>query len=194
MARTWFAVLATTAALSATAGAQTPAPGQQVATHDHGAPAGKLGSVHFATSCRPAVQGEFDRGVALLHSFWFSAAVKSFNTVLEGDPACVMAHWGIAMSWWSNPFGGFRTPQAVKAGLAATDAARNLTGGTARERAYLAAVDLLFRDTATRDQRTRTVVDGSAAVGNAASQPRGRRGRVQSKTLIASSGDMFTQP
>ena len=88
--------------------------------HEHGTPAGRLGQVHFATSCAPAVQPEFDRGVALLHSFWFSAAIESFNTVLKTDPRCAMAHWGIAMSWWGNPFAGIRSPQALAAGLAAT--------------------------------------------------------------------------
>ena len=157
MARTSIAVVAMTAVLSAAAGAQTPSPSQPPATHDHGAPGGKLGSAHFATSCARGVQPEFDRGVALLHSFWFSAAVDSFNTVLKADPTCLMAHWGIAMSWWSNPFGGFRTPQALAAGLATADTARAIAGGSERERAYLAAVDLLFRDVPTRDQRTRTV-------------------------------------
>ena len=61
--------------------------GQQPEQHDHGAPAGRLGTVPFVTSCAPAVQNEFDRGVALLHSFWFSAAIESFNRVLEGRPA-----------------------------------------------------------------------------------------------------------
>ena len=144
-------------ALAITAGAQTPPREQQPATHDHGEPARQLGTVHFATSCAPGVRPEFDRAVALLHSFWFSAAVESFNAVLKSDPTCVMAHWGIAMSWWSNPFGGFRTAQALQAGLAASDAARAIPGATARERAYVAAVDQLFRDAATRDQRTRTV-------------------------------------
>ncbi len=125
--------------------------------HEHGAAAGRLGQVHFATSCAPAVQQEFDRGVALLHSFWFSAAIESFNTVLKTDPRCAMAHWGIAMSWWGNPFAGIRSPQALAAGLAATTAARASGGGTDREKAYVAAVDLLFRDVSTIDQRTRTV-------------------------------------
>jgi hypothetical protein len=130
---------------------------QQAEQHDHGGHGGRLGTVHFTTSCAPAVQKEFDRGVALLHSFWFSAAIQSFNSVLKGDPRCVMAHWGIAMSWWGNPFGGFRSPQALKAGLSAADAARNSGAGTDREKAYVAAVDLLFRDAATRDQRSRSV-------------------------------------
>jgi hypothetical protein len=130
---------------------------QQTDQHDHGAASGRLGAVHLTTSCAPAVQKEFDRGVALLHSFWFSAAIDAFTTVLKSDPRCVMAHWGIAMSWWGNPFGGFRSPQALQAGLAATAAGKASGAGTDREKAYLAAVELLFRDATTLDQRTRTV-------------------------------------
>ncbi len=125
--------------------------------HDHGAPAGRIGAVHFETSCATAVQKEFDRGVALLHSFWFSAAIESFRTVLQADPRCVMAHWGIAMSWWSNPFTSFRSPQALAAGLAAVDSAKASGAGTDREKAYVAAVELLFRDASPANQRARTV-------------------------------------
>jgi len=149
-------VAAGIAVLSVTLGAQTPA-APQPATHDHAGPAPKLGTVHFATSCAPAVREEFDRGVALLHSFWFSAAIESFARVLAEDASCRMAHWGIAMSWWSNPFGGFRTPQALKTGAAAVDAAKAVPGGTPRERAYVDAVSELYRDAATRDQRSRVV-------------------------------------
>lgn len=144
-------------ALSVTLGAQAPSPAQPPATHDHGTPARQLGAVHFDTSCAPAARADFDRGVALLHSFWFSAAIDSFNAVLAADPGCVMAHWGIAMSWWSNPFGGFRTPQALDTGRATVEAARRLPGGTPRERAYVDAVGQLYHDAATRDQRTRIV-------------------------------------
>jgi tetratricopeptide (TPR) repeat protein len=146
--------------------------------HGHGASPGRLGTVHFATSCAPAVQPTFDRGIALLHSFWFSAAVESFTAVLKDDPRCVMAHWGIAMSWWGNPFGGFRAPQALAAGLAASDAARANGAGSDRERAYLAAVDTLFRDAATRDQRTRTLAYEKAMEALAARYPDDAEARI----------------
>ena len=55
--------------------------------HDHGSATGRLGTVHFATSCNRTVSQEFDRGVALLHSFWFSAAIEAFNGVLKTDPS-----------------------------------------------------------------------------------------------------------
>ena len=67
--------------------------------HDHGAPE-QLGTVSFPTSCSPAVQAEFQRGVALLHSFAYSAAESTFREVAEKDPGCAMAHWGIAMSYY----------------------------------------------------------------------------------------------
>ena len=143
--------IATTLTLGITTTLAVAVPAQQ---HDHGAAPGRLGAVHFATSCAPAVQKDFDRGIALLHSFWFSAAIESFNSVLKTDPQCVMAQWGIAMSWWGNPFAGFRSPQAMKTALTALDAAKASGAGTDREKAYLAAVDLLFRDAATVDQRT----------------------------------------
>lgn len=125
--------------------------------HDHGSPTGRLGTVHFATSCNTAVAQEFDRGVALLHSFWFSAAIEAFNGVLTNDPNCAMAHWGIAMSWWGNPFGGFRSPQALQAGLASVEKGKAAETRTERERGYIAAVEAIFKDAATISQRARTL-------------------------------------
>jgi hypothetical protein len=128
--------------------------------HDHpegAAPPDRLGTVHFATSCNPAVEKDFDRSVALLHSFWFSAAIEAFQGVLAKDPACAMAHWGIAMSWWGNPFGGFRPPKAIEDGTAAVEKAKAANAKTERERDYIAAVELLYKDAATVDQRTRTL-------------------------------------
>jgi hypothetical protein len=130
------------------------------AQHDHpegGNPPDRLGKVHFPTSCSAAVEKDFDRSVALLHSFWFSAAIKAFQGVLEKDPSCAMAQWGIAMSWWGNPFGGFRPPKAIEDGTAAVEKAKAANAKTERERDYIAAVALLYKDAATVDQRTRTL-------------------------------------
>lgn len=160
-----------TAALAWSMTLASASAGQQPEQHAHGAPPARLGTVHFATSCTPALRQEFDRGVAQLHSFWFSAAIESFNAVLKKDPTCAMAHWGIAMSWWSNPFGGFRSPQALKAGLAAVDAAKASGAGTDREKAYIAAVERLFRDAASVDQRTRILAYEKAMEALSATYP-----------------------
>ena len=68
-------------------------------THNHGAPE-KLGKVSFPTSCAPAVQPQFDRAVALLHSFAYTEAENAFQAVAKQDPNCAMAHWGIAISYF----------------------------------------------------------------------------------------------
>ena len=62
------------------------------------APPEQLGKVYFPTSCSPAVKKQFDRALALLHSFWAKDAIEGFNAVLQQDPDCVIAYWGIAMA------------------------------------------------------------------------------------------------
>jgi len=66
--------------------------------HHHSMTAEELGTVHFATSCSPKVEADFNRGVALLHSFWYEEAEKTFRRVAKEDRKCAMADWGIAMS------------------------------------------------------------------------------------------------
>jgi hypothetical protein len=60
----------------------------------------QLGLVHFPVSCSASVQKPFERGVALLHSFWYEEAEKEFEDIAKDDPRCAMAHWGVAMSIW----------------------------------------------------------------------------------------------
>src|SRR6476660_5372562 len=117
----------------------------------------KLGSVHFDTSCSAAVAGDFDRAMALLHSFEFPAAIAGFEQVLKSDPACGIAAWGIAMSVWGNPFSGLRAPRVIQDGQAAVDRAQTIGAKTAREREYIDAVGLLYRNANVNDQRTRTM-------------------------------------
>src|SRR5262245_10775193 len=67
---------------------------------------GQLGRVKFANSCDAKVQAEFERGVAMLHSFWYSAAETTFRDVLAKDPTCSIANWGIAAILMANPLAG----------------------------------------------------------------------------------------
>ena len=57
----------------------------------------KLGKPSFPTSCDPKEQAEFERGVAMIHSYWFLIARRTFEGVLRQDPACATAYWGIAL-------------------------------------------------------------------------------------------------
>jgi hypothetical protein len=142
--------LALTAVLL-TAGA-VPANGQE---HAHPAGVENLGTVHFETSCAPAVREMFDRGMALLHSFEFGRAVAAYETTLRQDSSCAMAAWGIAMSRWTNPFAvGVRSPQQIEQGRAAVEQARRIRAKTEREREYIDAVANLFEN-AGRPQQVR---------------------------------------
>ena len=125
--------------------------------HPQGASGERLGTVHFPTSCSPMVAPKFDRAVALLHSFEFGASIKAFNEVLAADSTCAMAHWGIALSRWTNPMAvGNRAPALLRLGRESADAAM-LLGSTAseRERGYIQAVSQLYDDFEHKDQRTR---------------------------------------
>src|SRR5215470_12435043 len=84
-------------------------------THNHPPPA-KLGTVSFPTSCAPAVQQQFNRGVALLHSFAYSAANDAFQDVAKRDPQCAMAHWGSAMTYFHQLWEPLLPPATIVAG------------------------------------------------------------------------------
>ena len=127
--------------------------------HPEGAPTERLGTVHFATSCSPSVAPGFNRAVALLHSFEFRASIGAFNEVLAADSTCAMAHWGIALSRWSNPMAaGNRSVAQLQQGRQAVDAATRLgLRASERERGYIHAVGQLYDDFEHKDQRTRIV-------------------------------------
>jgi hypothetical protein len=133
----------------------------------------KLGTVHFPTSCSPTVAPQIDRAVALLHSFEFSGAIRSFQSVLAADSTCGMAQWGIALSQWTNPMAaGNRAPAQLEKGRQAADAATQLAShATERERGYIAAVATLYRDYERVDQRTRIVAYERAMADLVARQP-----------------------
>jgi hypothetical protein len=114
----------------------------------------KLGTVSFSTSCSSAIQPQFNRAVALMHSFQFASAIEAFQGILASDPSCSMAYWGIALSDWGNPFAsGLKSQTQLDAGLKAVEQGRGLPPKSERERAYVEAVARLYTDTATRTRR-----------------------------------------
>ncbi len=125
--------------------------------HAGGAPSEKLGQVQFETSCAPAVRGDFNRAVALLHSFEFRPALDGFNRVLDRDPSCAIAYWGIALCHWQNPFSGIKTGPGLDRGRAAAEKGLATGSPTPRERAFIAAVAELYKDAASTSHRDRTL-------------------------------------
>jgi len=153
--------------------ALVPAPPALAQDHAASHASEKLGTVHFPTTCAPSVAPRMDRAVALLHSFEFGAAIRAFDAVLAADSTCAMAHWGLALSRWSNPMAAIvRTPAQLAPGRRAADAAARLGGGTTeRERGYIAAVGALYRDYERVGQATRIVNYERAMADLVARQP-----------------------
>ncbi len=124
--------------------------------HNHSAPE-KLGRVSFPISCAPVVQEQFDRGVALLHSFAYTAAENAFQGVAERDPRCAIAHWGMAMSYfhqlWEPPI----APATISIGQKEIQRAQQLAAGTERERQFIDALAPIYQDAATVPYRTRAL-------------------------------------
>ena len=100
------------------------------------------GAIDFPISCSPAVQAEFNRGVALLHSFFYEEARNIFTKVAAQDPACAMAQWGIAQSWW-HPIWAPPAPDEMKAGTAAAQQAMALASA-GRERLFIEAINAYY--------------------------------------------------
>src|SRR5271168_3587772 len=111
-----------------------------------GTPPEQLGLVSFANSCTPAVQAGFERGVALLHSFWWQEGEKTFREVLRRDPKCAIATWGIATILIGNPFLTGPTPAQAQQAQQVIELGRSLGASTERERLFIDAVAQYYAD------------------------------------------------
>jgi tetratricopeptide (TPR) repeat protein len=118
-------------------------------------PEEKLGTLSFATSCDPKVQAEFERGVAMIHSYWFLVARRVFEGVLQQDPSCAIAYWGIAMDQLGNSLVGPPPRAQADAAWAALEKAREIGAKTERERGWIDALRAYFRDHDKVDVETR---------------------------------------
>jgi hypothetical protein len=107
----------------------------------------KLGKVSFPTSCDPKVQADFERGVAMLHSYWFLYARRTFEGVLQQDPNCAMAYWGVAMDLLGNTLAALPPSRAnAEVAWAALEKARAIGVKTQRERDWIEALSAYYRD------------------------------------------------
>jgi hypothetical protein len=113
--------------------------------HQHTEPLEKIGKVSFPITCDQSVQKEFERGLALLHSFWYEEAQKSFEKVLNPDPHCAVAYWGQAMSiyrpLWNRP-----SASDLQNGRKFIQVAQTIDGNSRRERDYIDALAVFYGD------------------------------------------------
>ena len=147
----------------------SPSLGAQEA-HSHSAPE-KLGKVSFPTSCLPTVQQQFDRGVALLHSFAYTPAEKAFRGVAELDSRCAMAHWGIAMTYFHQLWDPPLSPATISTALREIQLAQQIGAGSERERKFINALGLIYQGADTVPYRTRAL-NYERAMGDLAAENR----------------------
>ena len=114
-----------------------------------------VGQVHFPVSASAPAQEQFNRAVAMLHSFWYEQLDDAFSKVSSDDPRCGMAYWGLAMSYyhplWSPP-----DRAALRKGWQAVQKARAVGAGSEREKEYIAAIEVFYKDWETVDHATRS--------------------------------------
>jgi tetratricopeptide (TPR) repeat protein len=114
----------------------------------------QFGEVHFPISCNAGVQEEFNLAVAMLHTFSFPAAAKTFTDISKKDPECAMAYWGLAATAIGSLYGGRPGPMALQ-GESAVKRAQAIGGKTPRERDYIATIAVFYGGADRVDYATR---------------------------------------
>ncbi len=119
---------------------------QEEHQHHHALSDEEVGSVHFRISCRAQLAGDFNRAVALLHSFQYEDARAAFTAIAERDPQCAMAQWGVAMSHYHGLWDNGDTAAGRVALKKAQEIAAANAKTTPREAAYIEALAEIYRE------------------------------------------------
>jgi hypothetical protein len=122
---------------------------------EHAGHGGEFGHVHFPISCSPRAQRDFDVAVAKLHSFFYPETTKAFRAIADVEPSCAMAFWGLAISEMPNPLVPPFAPAALARGRDWLEKARPAAEQTPRERDWIEALAVLYKDSDTLDEHTR---------------------------------------
>ena len=114
-----------------------------------------FGEVSFSLSCRYDLREKFNLGLTLIHSFEYAEAEKVFVSILDQDPECLMAYWATAMSILNHPLSFKQNPESLKRGEELLKVAKKLSPNNEREKDYIDAVSIYFKDWRTLDTQSR---------------------------------------
>ena len=160
------------AALVSVLGFGFTASAQEQHAHSHSnPPPEKLGTVTFPTSCAKSVQPRFERALALLHSFAYTASEQAFREVAEADPKCAIAHWGVAMSLYYELWEPPGAEDYLSKGAAEIERAKKAPNASPRERAFIDALAVYYADSRQVPPATRANAYAEAMAGVAARNP-----------------------
>jgi hypothetical protein len=145
--------------------------------HHHHDAGEKLGTVSFPTSCAPAVQAQFERGMALLYSFEYETALNQFEEIQKKDPGCAMAYWGQAMSLYHQLWDRPSKPE-LQRGADLLSKATGLKPPTPREHDYIQALTVFYTNTDKMDHEKRAEAYAKAMEGVHQRNPQDREAAV----------------
>jgi tetratricopeptide (TPR) repeat protein len=158
--------------------------------HDHSP---QLGKLSFETTCSPAAQAQFETGLRWLHSFEYQESERSFAKAAEADPACAIAHWGVAMSNY-HPLWAAPTPAEREKGVSAIAKAKAAGGKSERERDYVAALETFYRESDRVDHKTRALAYSEAMGQLHKRYPDDREAAVFYALSLVAAGTMDSDP
>jgi len=174
--------------LAAAALASASAPAEPA--HHHGP---QLGEIKFDTSCDSGAEARFREGLGWLHSFEYEQAARTFATAAAEDPACGIAHWGAAMSYY-HPLWAAPSPAELAKGSAALALARQATGTSARELAFIAALEAFYGDSERLDHKTRVLAYSTAMEQLSKRYPDDREAAIFHALSLIAAGTMDVDP
>ena len=114
---------------------------------------GQFGELKFSLSCNYETRPTFDLGMALLHSFQYTEAEKAFVKVIDADPNCPMAYWGVAMSIYHAAWFPPKEKELIK-GVEILKIAKALSMDE-KQRDYINAIDAFYTNWENEDHQTR---------------------------------------
>ena len=156
--------------------------------------AGRLGTVNFPNSCDPKVSADVERAVAMLHSFVYNVAEKSFADIYAADPSCAIATWGYASILMSNPLAGVGpTADNAKKAQAMLAKGRATPAKTERERDYVEAVGAYYDGWETRPEKERQVLRSKAYQALAAKYPNDDEAQIFNALYLAATQSQADQ-
>ena len=163
--------------------------GLQAGAHEGATRSDGLGDVHFSVSCTDAAQAKFHRAMALYHSFDWRGGKAAFDEIASLDPRCGMAYWGLAMVFADNPF-GWPVSLKLKEGAEAIQKAQDIGATTPRERDYIAALTVLYKDHETVPHRQRALAYEQAMEKLAATYPDDVEAKILSALIVSANHDL----
>ena len=114
-----------------------------------------FGEVSFSLSCSYDLRETFNLGLTLIHSFEYAEAEKVFVSILDQDSECLMAYWGTAMSILNHPLSFRQNSESLRRGEELLKVAKKLSPNNEREKDYIDAVSIYFKDWESIDTKTR---------------------------------------